>query len=281
MLLGQTAAGAPANLPADEMYAMPVAIPDGQLHLASIAALVDGMGPGAASGPATIYPAVYDAGGSLIAVGDGVVIPSGDGAAWRTLRLTTPGVEVAEAMSIAIRATGPDSAARLYGFAHDVDAVTLAAAAAAPARLAGATPSTRQGSLFADVFEAWTAPAVEDAALARLPWGVTQRVLRASGPIASSRRAATCGWHGPTTDVEDGANAIVRSDGPLADLVGERLQVTYRLGTLRRTVAVYCSDEQAFPGVAASEDLSLSRRAFMALAPLASDDIAVEVQVLA
>jgi hypothetical protein len=279
MLLGQTATGTPTNLPTDEMYAMPVAIPAGQLRVASVSALVDGQGPGV--GAATIYPAVYDAGGSLIAVGDGVVIPDGDGTAWRTLPLTMPGVAIAESMSIAIRASGPDNAARLYGFAHDVDAVTLSAVADAPADLSGATPSTREGSLFADVFEAWSAPAVEDAALARLPWSLSQRVLRASGPIASSRRAAVCGWHGPSTDVEQGANAIVRSDGPLADLVGERLQVTYRLGTLRRTVAVYCGDEQAFPGAAAAEDLSLSRRAFMALAPLASDDITVEVQVLA
>lgn len=125
----------------------------------------------------------------------------------------------------------------------------------------------------------WTPPDVEDAALARLPWTVAQDAL-ASGPVTASRRSAVAGWHGRSTDPETGAFCIVRSDGPLADLVGERVRVTYRDGTITRSVALYCHDEQDF-GEAADEDVSLTRRAMLALAPLAWDAVPVEVEVLA
>lgn len=126
----------------------------------------------------------------------------------------------------------------------------------------------------------WEPPDVDDAALARLPWDGSRRAFSTTGPVSSTRRSATAGWHGKSTDPERGANCIVRSDGPLAELVGERLKVTYRRGTLERAVYLYCHDEADFPAEAAVEDLSLTRRAFMALGPLASDTLPVIVEVL-
>lgn len=128
---------------------------------------------------------------------------------------------------------------------------------------------------------AYTPPAdATDDYLARLPWGQAQAAL-AGAAIASTRRTATCGWHGPSVDAAAGAFCLIRSDGPLGDLVGERLQVTYRVGTLERTVVVYAHDEQDFGDAASDEDLSVTRRGMLALAPLAWDPIAVEIMVIA
>mgnify|MGYP001178067294 CR=1 FL=1 len=121
---------------------------------------------------------------------------------------------------------------------------------------------------------------IPDLIMARRPWNVAQEAFGRAGVVAGSRRFATAGWHGPFTDPEAGSFAIVRSDGPLADLVGERVRVTYRAGTLARSVAVYVHDEHDFGEDAADEDISLARRAMLALAPLRLDSIPVEVEVL-
>lgn len=121
---------------------------------------------------------------------------------------------------------------------------------------------------------------VPDAYLARLPWDSAQQALGAGGTISTSKQAAAAGWHGPSTDPELGAFCIVRTDGPLANLVGERLRVTYRTGTRARSVVVYCHDELDFGEDGADEDLSLTRRAMLALAPLALDLVPVEVEVM-
>jgi hypothetical protein len=87
-----------------------------------------------------------------------------------------------------------------------------------------------------------------DEYLAGLPWDQAQLALGRGAPISTSRRTAVCGWHGPSVDAETGAFAIVRSDGPLAGLVGERLQITYRAGTRERTIAVRREHERRGTG---------------------------------
>jgi hypothetical protein len=76
--------------------------------------------------------------------------------------------------------------------------------------------------------------AVDDDYLATLPWDQTQATFGAAGPLASTREAAVCGWHGRDFDERVGAIALIREDGPLAELVGERLRVTRRVGPSRR-----------------------------------------------
>jgi hypothetical protein len=181
---------------------------------------------------------------------------------------------------LGVRASGANLTARLYALTGTgATAYTLPAVTGPPPTVAGGTISPLEGTLIAEALAPWRAPDVDDAALARLPWNVTQDALAATGPTGAPR-FASAGWHGPDTDAERPAFCIARSDGPLADLVGERLRVTRRTGTLERSVSVYCHDEQAFPAEAAGEDLSLTRRAFLALAPLWRDSLPVEVLVL-
>lgn len=119
----------------------------------------------------------------------------------------------------------------------------------------------------------WTPPegATEDY-YAALPWPESQRKLAEGAAVPHSARLATCGWHGTKIDPNRGAFAIVRSDGPLADLLGERV----RVGAYPRAAYVYVTDERAD----VEEDISLTRRAFAALAPLATDELAVKVEVM-
>lgn len=121
---------------------------------------------------------------------------------------------------------------------------------------------------------------VDDDYLSVLPFGVTQRVFGLGGVIRGSRVRATAGWYGRSFDPTDGAHAIVRTDGPLAELVGERVRVTRRAGGLRRSVAVYVHDEREFPDELDTEQILLGRRAFLELGNHALDNIETTVEVL-
>ena len=66
----------------------------------------------------------------------------------------------------------------------------------------------------------------------------------------------------------------MRSDGPLAHLVGERLEVR-NLAT-QRSVRVYCHALNS----EVQTDISLSRRAFQAIGYLATEELDVTVEVL-
>lgn len=87
-----------------------------------------------------------------------------------------------------------------------------------------------------------------------------QALLR--GVPLAGLRFVEVGWHDATTHPEVGSIAVVRTGGPLEDLVGEVLRVT-RSG---REVFVYC-----YGGAGVPTDLSLARRPFMALDHLARE----------
>lgn len=129
--------------------------------------------------------------------------------------------------------------------------------------------------LVMSLFEPDASRALEDIELSRLPWDQTQAIF-AGGVLRNSRTVAVTGWHGSYLDAEQGAVAIVRSDGPLAALVGERIKVSRD----DRVVYVFVHDEQDFPDELADEDLSLSRRAFLALAPWSTESLQVIVETL-
>lgn len=80
------------------------------------------------------------------------------------------------------------------------------------------------------------------------------------------------GWHSSSVHEETGAFALVRSGAGLDDLIGEVIEVR----TDYRSVLVY---------VLASRDieqqLSLTRRAFLALALLTKESISTAVRVVA
>lgn len=110
---------------------------------------------------------------------------------------------------------------------------------------------------------------------AALPWAEAQAQLAMPG-VEGNPIAAACGWHGQSFDPNVGSFAIVARDGPLADLVGERLALTRRDTGTTRTVYVYClrdSDQL-------TEDISLTRRAFMGLGDPALDDVPVVVDTV-
>lgn len=115
----------------------------------------------------------------------------------------------------------------------------------------------------------------DPAMVARLALAESQR-LRAHAEPEGTAVFASAGWHDTAFDPNRGAYAIVRSDGPLADWVGEWVRVTAAGVTRTRAVTVYVVDEGQ-----PIEDISLSRRAFLALAPLASTELDVTVQVMA
>lgn len=279
MIVANPKANTLVPLPVGQVMVRQVQVPAGS-RLVSVSCLVDGKGPGAVAGRASVHAVVYSQAGALLGVGPATIIPWGDPARWRTMRLDAPGLPLEGEPWIGLRAFGVEDSCRLYGLETGAGTVKeIAAAQSAPASLAGAQDAGWEPAIFADVFDAWTPPTAPDRTLARLPWARAQQALATTGPLAGSRVSATCGWHGTGADPETGAFCVVRTGGPLSDLVGERLQVTYAGAGPARRVVVYCHDEQAFP-VEFDEDLSLTRRAFMALAPLASDSVPVTVETL-
>lgn len=118
---------------------------------------------------------------------------------------------------------------------------------------------------------------MEERIYAALPFPEAQAQLASPGLMPTRPVAASCGWHGTGLDPERGSFAIVARDGPLADLVGERLAVSRRDTAEARTVYVYVhADSDTL-----TEELSLTRRAFMALADPALEDVPVVVEVVA
>jgi hypothetical protein len=110
--------------------------------------------------------------------------------------------------------------------------------------------------------------------LARRAFPDAQAAL--TGVVAAERNTRnTLGWYGTTFHEERGSFAIVREDGPLADLVGDRLRLRYGKAT---PVFVYCIGARE---IADGYDIVVPRRVFAALELLAVDRIDVIVEVLA
>lgn len=118
-------------------------------------------------------------------------------------------------------------------------------------------------------------PEETDEYYARLPFPEAQRIFAAGSPQLSEALVSRIGWHGTATDLERGSFAIVREDGPLAHLIGERLRITRgdRVGRLQ--VYVYCHSRLELP-----DDLSVPRRIYLQLGLPAEDDIPVTVEIV-
>ena len=80
MIVGQPRSGTTAvNLPADRVRGLDVTL-SAPAHLAELAVLLDGLGPGV--GSALVRGVVFDAAGMLVARGDEVVVADGAPAEW-------------------------------------------------------------------------------------------------------------------------------------------------------------------------------------------------------
>jgi hypothetical protein len=143
-----------------------------------------------------------------------------------------------------------------------------AAAAVGAGANAGLLAAFVTGSL------AWDYPVgAIDSIFARYGWEDSQIKLGESGVMEAEGVSGSCGWHGTLLDPELGAFAVVREDGPMAALVGERLQVVDE--TSGRACYVYCHTDG--PVI---EDISLTRRAFQALSLAGDDELEVTAMPL-
>lgn len=253
------------------------------LVVGSVIAHLDGLGPG--SGEQRLRPVVMEAGDpSTLAVGDEVVIPEAQGAAWVHLTFDAPPTLRAGTEPRLGLFVGPASQlVRLSGALGNAGVSQRFASAygAAPDVSGAAADMDLLASILAVGVEPWAPPgglAEED--LAALPFAVGQAVFGIAGPLADPV-AATCGWHYNPDDPPAPSTAIARTGGPLAELVGERLRITAQGDAGPLSVVVLLDDEQPFDDDLADEDLSLTRDAFKELAPLWTETLDVAVEVLA
>ena len=93
-----------------------------------------------------------------------------------------------------------------------------------------------------------------------------------AGPVSRQVTAATqIGWHDTSANGETGAAAVTRRGGPYEDLIGEVVKVTTEWGS----AYVYVVGRADV-----IEDLSLARRAMLAVAPLAEESVTASIEVV-
>lgn len=219
---------------------------------------------------------IYDADGTLVATTAESIIDFATPGSWYDLSLLESdpaGVLLAAGdYDLGLLAGGPAETARVYvdtgGIGqHDADDY---ADGAAPT-LAG-TADSHALSIFATGFTRYAAPDETDDYFTTLPYADAQVVLGRTPPLAATALTAQVGWHGTSVDPVRGASAVVRSDGPLTDLVGERVKVSYN----ERSVVAHVREERDI-----LEDMSLARRLFLGLATPNTDELAATIETLA
>lgn len=290
MICGSKQAGDLTALAADATYAslFGLLLAGAPIKLSVVA------GPG---GEAALTPLVYDEAGLLLTRGAPVIVPARS--APRTvvdLELpAAPGLAAAGDLWLAVHT----SASILLAIGHPGTGV-IAQAGPAPGILNISPAASASASYGEGTYEAATygfpASGITEGELqafmlldATAPLVADDLTLATQGSISAQRalstavepqslQVAACGWHGQGYDPPRGMLAIVAADGPLADLVGERLRVSARFSD--RSVVVKCHADDSVYDRPIAEDLSLTRRAFMLLAPAATEELAVEVEVM-
>jgi hypothetical protein len=126
----------------------------------------------------------------------------------------------------------------------------------------------------------WVPPDAPDLIYARYGFPEAQHVLEIGNPLTEARLdrprlRGVCGWHGTSTDPERGSFCIVKTSTEFAALVGERVKITTRSVRTPRSVVAYVHEEGDI-----LDDLSVTRRLFMALALLSDDTVNVAVEVI-
>lgn len=138
-----------------------------------------------------------------------------------------------------------------------------------------ATESVYDLTLFATYITEPVLPEADDFYYARLPFDLAQSALDTGKAVGEPVRIGRLGWHGTRIDPERGSFAVVDADGPLADLVGERVRITSGRGEIQRSVIAYCHNRATL-----GEDMSVTRRLFLALAVPGDDSLSVEVEII-
>lgn len=267
-------------LAADRLYLFEVSPVDPtSFVVGSLIVHLDGLGAG--SGEQTLRPAVMEAGNpASLALGDEAVVAQSQTAGWQHLTFSEPSALRADVQPLVGFHAGPaGSLARLsvaLGNAGVSERYT--ATYGNPIVLGSPTDVSALASIVAVGVTPWTAPAVTDDEFAGLPIDVAQVAL--AGSPVSVVDAAVCGWHYSADSPPPPASAIVRTGGPLEQLVGERVRVTAPTATGPASVVVVVVDEQPFDD-RIEEDLSLARDAFMRIGALWADTRTVSVEVIA
>lgn len=252
-------------------------------RVVKLSAYVDGLG--GSPGVGLMRAVLYDVAGNLLAMGDEVAIPAGRAAAWVdfTFSAYKGGVPVSGDTDLGL-ITGGDTNVITW-FYDDLGVAaqrngtndTYSDGASNPFGVPTVTDA-RLFSWFATYVNDWTARGdLYDRA--QLPLAEAQVALAAlSNPQPVARASARSGWHGNKLDDGQASFAVVDSGGPLADLVGRVVKVSLDQTITAREVWAFCHASYALdPG----DDLSLSRRLFLALAPLNTESVPVTVEVIA
>lgn len=281
-LLGETRVGdqiAPMQPDTKRSAEFPL-LTAGRITKISIAA--DGNGGAAPTTSATLRGAVYQ-GNVLLAAGDEVVVMSGQSLQWVDLPFTagTPGGVAAlpGQVEFAVIVGGDPNVLRIAQIDPDpgygggrTNADTYSDGPTNP--YGSATSMSATMSIFGTVTQDWASnTATSFDVVARMAFLEAQRLL--AGQLQDTSFEATTSWHGTSVDDNRGSFAVVLAGGPLASLVGQRVQVTSK--THNRSVLVYVT--AALPILDA--DISLARRAFFELELLSADFLDVHVQVVA
>jgi hypothetical protein len=266
-LIGTRVQGAVAQaLTADRVVGSSLLLPSGLI--AQFTADVDGQ---RGFTPQLTRVVVYrDATAGLVAVSEPVVIETGQARGWVNYPFSSPLLIAAEeSYFVGLQAGGGD-AGQGWGAASGgvgyADAYADGPLASRPAGSAAGTVA-----LFATYFQGWVPPTIPDEELAAYGWLSAQRAFGAgSAGAAVSGRAE---WHDTGLDEREGAFALVREGGPLEGLVGDRVKVEYA----GRSCVVYVVDST---DELDDTDLSLARRAWMALTNPSVETIEVQVRVM-
>lgn len=280
-LLGKTTHGATAIELAANTKRVAPALTSVAVRVVKLTAWLDGLGSGI--GNQAVRGVIYDSTGNLLALGEEVIVADGQSVGLVDLPFAAypEGVPLGLDFDLGLLAGPAGNTVRVYGDDQGVVSSKWNAdtyADGASAAFGASTTSNFDLTIFATYVSAWSPPTEDEYDLAQYPFDVAQATLGATGPVASTAVQAAAGWHGTKLDDGVGAFVVVDPDGPCADFVGKRVQVTLNEGTQARRVWAFCHRASPLdPG----DDLSLTRRLFAQLAPLKRYSAQVVVEELA
>jgi hypothetical protein len=206
---------------------------------------------------------VYSSAGVLLGSSEVVTVEPGKPLAWTDLRFSTIPLLTAGTYYFGVR-----GGATTNSYKVAVNGASGKYVSGSDATFNTSEP-TGILNVYATVSAPWSIPEVEDLEIGRLPWEVTQSAFMGA---VTDEVEVVAGWHGTKADPEIGAFALVDENGPLKELVGDVIRVSRGF----TSIFLYVNGLAELP----EEDLSLTRRAFLALGPLAATDLDVTVGIV-
>lgn len=278
MILGHTTSAdlTAQDATADRVTVSEFAVPNDCL-ISKLSCYMDGSG--AANGEQVFRAVIYDDTGNLVGESPEVVIPDLNDPQWFDFVFARPVALTEGDYAFGVHAGDPSTAARLYTASGGTNLSTETDTYSDGAAATGFAPIYGSGELgvFATFAYAWTPPVEDDFYLANLGYPSAQAALGDAEADKRTKRRVTAAWHGTYLDPQSqGASlAVAQLNGTLTDLVGERVRVTS--GTRSTVVFVHRETDLDLDD---DTQISLSRRAWLALARPAEDTLQVTVEVI-